>query len=289
MISSFGDPKTVEYKNREFGLAYEQSYGFFDDIPNYKWKLQQEIAWREPFVAPRFNTDEPIDLKNWDNNMGLWYLFNYSPNFSCQFEQRVGPTEEGRKWICDPHRLKRISEERKNKGKRGCLVYSVGSAGNFYFEESLQELLGPETCEIHVFDFGDFESKMPKNKNIYYHQWGLTNNDAIFTNHQDKEMKTYDETRKILGHENDILDILKIDCEGCEWSQYESWIASNVRQVLVEVHMVPEDAHKFFQAHQKAGYVIFHKEPNTISPGSCCEEFSFIKLHPDFMNAQYIS
>jgi Methyltransferase domain len=38
-----------------------------------------------------------------------------------------------------------------------CLVYSIGSQGNFVFEDGLVDLVGVGTCEINVFDvFADY-------------------------------------------------------------------------------------------------------------------------------------
>jgi hypothetical protein len=152
--------------------------------------------------------------------------------------------------------------------RKGCLVYSVGSNGNFKFEEGLQAAL-PGACEIHTFDFTDYSMKVPPGNNIFFHHWGLKSSYnerkrvAVGTgfkqlDYSDKELfKTFQETIKELGHEGRPIDIFKIDCEGCEWSTYKDWINADFRQILVEVHRVPEVAQDFFSDLQKAGYVSF--------------------------------
>ena len=133
--------------------------------------------------------------------------------------------------VCDPHRLERISHDRKlkqsrdgdiNDGSAGCLVYSIGSNGDFQFETGLQNLLGDryDTCEIHIFDMGDFEGKMPKGLNMHYHQWGLQKHsstkefDPSAEIEKGKEFYSLAETVQLLGHENrEAIDIFKIDCE----------------------------------------------------------------------------
>ena len=42
--------------------------------------------------------------------------------------------------VCDPHRIRKIALERKKKNPNspGCIVYSIGSNGNFMFELALQ-------------------------------------------------------------------------------------------------------------------------------------------------------
>ena len=43
--------------------------------------------------------------------------------------------------VCDPHRIRKNALERKKKDPNtspGCIVYSIGSNGNFMFELALQ-------------------------------------------------------------------------------------------------------------------------------------------------------
>jgi hypothetical protein len=195
-------------------LAARQSYGFFTDISDtdwnkkrtkalgatqYKYPLRPEVGWNDP---------------------SRWYLDNLLPNFACPSLERVGGLGDGAKWTCDPDRL-----------PQNCLVYSYGSAGNYAFEEGL---LSIRNCEIHVFDPGNYARPGDEAKGIYYHQWGLKS--SYDTQRIDmslvgrmlgdplqpafqlvSKMRTYPETLKLLGHESRTIDILKIDCEKCEW------------------------------------------------------------------------
>ena len=62
--------------------------------------------------------------------------------------------------MCDPMRLPVVAKMREEKlgseGKQGCLIYSVGSEGNFMFEDGVRDLLGVDACEIHIFDPGAY-------------------------------------------------------------------------------------------------------------------------------------
>lgn len=150
--------------------------------------------------------------------------------------------------------------------RNGCLVYSVGSNGDFRFEEGFQKLI-PGACEIHTFDFTDYSGRVPPGKNIFFHHWGLkpsyTENKTTHSNRfqqvipPNKPFKTFQETIEELGHVGRPIDVFKIDCEGCEWSTYKDWIGADMRQILVEVHLVPPIAQDFFSDLQKAGYVTF--------------------------------
>lgn len=151
--------------------------------------------------------------------------------------------------------------------KTGCLVYSVGSNGDFRFEKGLLDIVG-EACEIHTFDFTNWAGRVPKGRNnIFFHNWGLKpsyvetkearSNGFGQMKIDNKPFKTFQETIKELGHEGRPIDIFKIDCEGCEWATYKDWINADLRQILVEVHRVPLIAQDFFSDLQKAGYVTF--------------------------------
>jgi Methyltransferase domain len=164
----------------------------------------------------------------------------------------------------------RLDNQTDDSVHGGCLIYSIGSEGDFRFEEGFQDTF-PDTCEIHTFDFTDFSAKVPHNKNIHFHNWGLK---ASYEEDKDKyevanfgppsphllktrPFKTFQETIRELGHEGRPIDIFKIDCEGCEWSTYKDWLGADLRQILIEVHKVPKIAQDFFSDLQKAGYVTF--------------------------------
>ncbi|CAE8596625.1 unnamed protein product [Polarella glacialis] len=53
---------------------------------------------------------------------------------------------DGGKWVCDPERI----TKQVNSGG-SCLVYSVGSNGQFDFEARVLRDISP-SCEVHVFD-----------------------------------------------------------------------------------------------------------------------------------------
>ena len=192
------------------------------------------------------------------------------------------------KWVCDPHQL----------NKDGCLVYSVGSAGNFDFEVGLHEI-APK-CEIHTFDPSIFTTNLLQYKAEWFvslHQWGLKASYSALDNMTDTgysdnlkgalsmlELKTLKETMKELGHEDRTIDVFKIDCEGCEWKTYKDWVGktNNIQQILVEVHDTSLIANYMFHELHDAGFVIFSKEPNIQYGGGRCVEYSFLKLNTEY-------
>lgn len=117
----------------QYDTARSESFGFFYDIPNDHWnRLKSIYATHSNHVDPkqplRFNPDfEGGDQRNWRSSAHAWYqnvskseitmaasvkcgivkltilsspLQNYEPNFSCQFEKRIGQNMngDGPKW-----------------------------------------------------------------------------------------------------------------------------------------------------------------------------------------------
>jgi hypothetical protein len=81
-------------------------------------------------------------------------------------------------------------------------------------------------CEIHVFGSGSHaRAGDPESKNIHYHQWAMKSsydtkyNKAAAKKHglTDKNTASFPEMVERLGHQNRTIDVLKMDCEQCEW------------------------------------------------------------------------
>lgn len=265
------------FSSNSLTLATKESDNFFTDIPDDHWSMLKQIA---KSVQPNTRGDP---LKS-PSTPGTWFQMHYEPEFSCQFEARIGLKGDGGKWVCDPHRISRDS------GK--CLVYSVGSNGEANFEAAILRDISKE-CEIHVFDFGDYKDTVAEqtgnSRNVHYHKWGISDKTH-------GSFKTLEDTVKLLGHESRTIDIFKIDCEGCEFDTYSSWLDAPVklRQILLEVHpnlssllrpsvKLPDTVNMFNSLHEK-GYVITHKEPNIMYsfPRGHCVEYNFLLLSPKF-------
>lgn len=263
-----------------FQLAFDQSYGFFDDLTEEDWKIHRDWARQQGNHRYVFAPD-----RQW-GNPALWYYNNYNPIFNCPHQKRVTGIGDGPKWMCDPHRLVRQAERRKAAGLPGphCLIYSVGSNGNYEFEDGLFNLIG-DVCEIHIFDFSaNYERPENSERNMHFHQLGLQGTQQ---NRLRGEFASFPEILKRLGHENKTIDIFKIDCEGCEWETYKDWIGYDMRQVLIETHELPADKElgfDYFNSFKKNNLLMYSKEVNGFGGGKFYE-FSYLKLHPDFLGA----
>lgn len=243
-------------------LAHQESLDFFTDITDKEWNnLKMKVKEMQPNTLgnPR---EGPLV-------MGEWLQSHYEPDFVCRHERRIGKLGDGGKWVCDPQYISQSNS---------CLVYSIGSNGETSFEEAIFKSIGSH-CEVHTFDFDDYKDVVEAT-GAHYHQWGLSDTMGTHKQYSKKvggqinaEFKTLADTVKLLGHEDRMIDIFKIDCEGCEWTTFSSWFENTnvkMRQVLIELHseqgpkkLAPlASAADFFTAMYRQGYVIFHKEPN---------------------------
>lgn len=269
-LSNFSASNKVDVD--DFSLAKRESLDFFDDIPSSHWKqLKKKVSDMSPnynsWYLPHLDSEgnERGDRRN--KQFGYFYQNHYEPDFVCQHERRIGKLGDGGKWICDPHRISKQKE---------CLVYSVGSNNDFSFEEFVQADIGSH-CEIHTFDFGNY-GEGAKKAGVQYHQYGVGKDDP-------PKFKSIKTIVKELGHEGRIIDIFKIDCEGCEWETASHWFDADIgiRQIQVELHKdgkMIQNAPKFFDTMYKNNYVITHKEPN-IAYGNAIE-YALLKLAPEF-------
>ena len=180
-----------------------------------------------------------------------------------------------------------------NAIKGSPIIYSFGSDQRQDFELEILDLR-PD-AKIFVFEI-DPSLMVPVNqrKNIInYNNLGLgypnsvQRNDAGFIEHAGN-LRNFSSIMNLFGHT--YVDLIKIDCEGCEWDflEKEGDILSRVGQILIEVHSnVPE---KVFNIHaknlisfvdemEKHNMRLYHKEPNLSNPVGikCCSEFSFIQ------------
>jgi len=142
----------VSTNSNNADVAKRESLGFFDDIPSPTW---DRMKAKVKDMSPNFNTYYLPFKDGGDARVrkpGTFYQNNYEPDFVCQHERRIGKLGDGGKWICDPHR---ISDQEE------CLVYSVGSNNDFSFEQAVLDKIGHH-CEIHTFDFGNYQESAGK-------------------------------------------------------------------------------------------------------------------------------
>lgn len=265
-----------EPTQRGTSWASRESYGVLNDILDSSWKVMRDHARSFDQYFP--GKDGP---RLYLNKPNVWYCQNLLPILNCPHVTRVGGHGDGPKWICNPQHLRNVP---------GCLIYSIGSGGSVEWEDAMVKMLN-KSCEIHVFDPNPAYERPGDvaGKNIHFHPWGLNSSQPsnirsrLYSVGKTQIFKTFQEILKELGHETRRIDILKVDCEGCEWATYKDWIGHDIGQIAIEVHGVPYDKmdpSSLFDAFPQNGFAMYSKEVNPLGPQAV--EFSFLKMHPSF-------
>jgi hypothetical protein len=210
----------------------------------------------------------------------------YEPEAICFSDERFGQGKAGRRYEAFGDGPKFVCGIDLLASKKGdCLVYSVGSFNQVDFEVSVKEYLG---CETHTFD--PIIDTFVGDEYATFHQWGLgedgKNESAMGFEYTAMSLETIYQK---LGHKKEKrkIDILKIDCEACEWTVMPpifAAIASGnlvVDQIQIEVHnsrksLTEKTVKAFFEAADAAKMRIFHKERNHWGCGGwSCLEYAF--------------
>ena len=127
------------------------------------------------------------------------------------------------------------------KGKDGCVVISVGSRGDFQFEEAIYN---KTSCTIHTFDGGWFGHLMPEyiqNRTIYHrYHFGKASMKIMGGR---TSMTDFAGALRLANVTTDRpLVIMKVDCEGCEKTIFSHIIQNTTLehelpyQIYTEVH-----------------------------------------------------
>lgn len=201
------------------------------------------------------------------------FLFDmYEPAWSCESKERVGSAHRNIAWGDGPKFMCGVDVL-----NQPCLVYSVGSNNDIQFEESMHNLT---RCEIHTFD-PTLKAPFKGGAISTFHDIGLNGSRP-----QSFKVAPLLAIIRDLHHDGRRIDVLKIDCEGCEFGGldpvFEAMRQRNlsVGQLLLEVH-ASSGSHelliKLFSSAMSAGLRLFSKERNGWGcQGFRCVEFSFV-------------
>ncbi|KAJ1629191.1 methyltransferase domain-containing protein [Pavlovales sp. CCMP2436] len=236
-----------------------------------------------------------------------WNLFE--PEWVCESEERVGARLEpsgdtgfgialeteryaafgdGPKYLCGLDALAKQSS---------CLVYSVGSHNDYGFEKAIKTVHAH--CEVHTFDPtlgllpGDGGSIFLGAAFSTFHDLGLgeppASGGGVMAGVEPwlRKLRPLRNLTRVLGHTGRTIDILKIDCESCEWSAlvriFDDLSNSrlHVGQLQIELHLTrttsQQDINDFMAGADRAGLRIFHKEPNVLhGDGFTAVEYAFV-------------
>lgn len=326
------EPLTTSYENfHTYNLAKKQSYGLFDRINHSVWKgIQTDVYEQREARGYRkkkrgtfgFNL---LDVAKFRKkvivdpdpshyaNAGEFYDSNWKQEFKCHHDTQGDYDRIGDKVLCNPRRIVPASQERlkhqkhhgnnnNNGNENGCIIYtSAANLNDFSFEKELLDFT-QQKCEIHVFspNKNDInEESLPEG--IQFHPWGFSGTAATNNNNntgEDIQFKTIPNTLQTLGHCGSTIDVLSIDCEGCEFDIYKDLFSSSMKdsdgstcekaafmQILVQLHGAPNDradqgANDLFKTFFDNDYVIFLQQALFGEPNE--KTYGFLKLSSDF-------
>ena len=142
--------------------------------------------------------------------------------------------------------------------EEGCLAMSVGIGGDLAFETAL----AASGCHVHAFDptvplrtRHVTETDKPINHRIRFYYLGLGPDSGDLSQHEyrlpyGQLAPRMAPLRRLMdiataGRTRTTVDVLKIDCEGCEWGVFadlarqHSNVLRSVRMLLLELHVTP--------------------------------------------------
>lgn len=236
-----------------------------------------------------------------DEKKGVKSLFDlYEPEATCFSEERFGGLSserfkafgDGPKFVCGVDVVAAKAKAAEESKSDGCLVYSIGSNNDIRFEKATHTFMNG--CEIHTFDPTLDENPFIGGEYATFHPWGLGTDGGkegkTMHNRNNKgARKSFATVLNNLGHTGRTIDVLKIDCQGCEYAAMPplfDMIAEGkvkVDQILIELHGPKKSEKnvdllkKFFDAADKAKMRVTHKERNGWGcDGYRCVEYSLV-------------
>lgn len=169
------------------------------------------------------------------------------PNAACL---SGGPSQKvprpGKAWEEQGLCARELEEKKGREGGERCLVYSFGIFDSWEWEEQVAALFG---CDVHAFD-PTMSYKTDLAPGVTFHKLGLAGAGVDVTTTHGAEYAAVDKTLVLsldeikvrLGHAGRPLDVLMMDCEGCEWGVLKQLACGNmsasqsVGQLVLELH-----------------------------------------------------
>ena len=208
---------------------------------------QAEIDYWKNINVSEMTPKQIIDYFNWSNRTSCNLIhdfggfFRHNPlGYDCQ------------KAVCLDEKVNPFVKPLDHGNK--CLVYSFGINIDWSFDEAMERC----GCQVFAFDPSIGKPDHDHSKNIHFYNLGIDVRDYVqgnkyilqngrnYTGRQNWEMKSLESIYNKLAarHGREIIDYLKIDIEGSEWTVLpqimSSGMLSKVKQLSAEFHL-PKD------------------------------------------------
>ncbi|XP_065563194.1 uncharacterized protein LOC136029074 isoform X2 [Artemia franciscana] len=154
----------------------------------------------------------PIDIALWHNwnNLGACKNLKFFGGRIWRGAVKYRENMNGHKAVCLDGNIRPVPGN--------CLVYSFGVKNDWSFEDAMMKY----GCEVYGFDPSIIEPKQTGVRKFIFYKIGLQGKDEV--NKRGWEMKSLRSIMKLLGHENRIIDVLKMDIEESEYEAIPNMI-----------------------------------------------------------------
>ena len=168
--------------------------------------------------------------------------------------------------------------------KTGCLGISVGIGGEWGFEDGLAQQAG---CDVYAFDPTEglvarhkMHASDPEQRGRVHFEAAGLGGEVAQANTRSARYGSFDPNKTLIlplsalmertrstasKRATPIVDVLKIDCEGCEWTAFAEVarrapnLLSRVRTILLEVHAIQRyGLQKSWEVHRLLDFLITH-------------------------------
>ncbi|ELT93140.1 hypothetical protein CAPTEDRAFT_214011 [Capitella teleta] len=214
-----------------------------------------------------------------------FYEYMEDLSASCLIAKRFGVMADGGWYTClaGPYAL-----------KPGCLVYSIGIADDWTFDDQISSEMG---CTVRSFDPSVKVDGLQHGPNVHMYELGLGDVDGV--NDRGWKMHSLPSLMEAMGDGDKVLDFFKIDIE---WSEYKTFTAmfktdimSRIKQIGLELHFKNFFNDNYFLAWrlvsdiEKHGFRVWavdHNYDNTYNDTAnkqikglfCCSNVYFINI-----------
>lgn len=137
-----------------------------------------------------------------------------------------------------------ISAQKAIAKQEKCLVYSFGVHDSTDWEQKMAREFG---CDVYAFDpTSKFDTNIAPG--VEFYKLGLQGagtdmsqtHSELYDAIDPTKLRTLGDIREMLGHQTRQVDVLRLDCEGCEWGVLKQLACSDdsrmVDQLMVEMH-----------------------------------------------------
>ncbi|XP_059154467.1 uncharacterized protein LOC131939956 [Physella acuta] len=178
----------------------------------------------------RVNRLVGLDLDNMTTTELLLTIHSHLDNIDtiCERKVRMGNLGDGGWEICDDPDVRPTAP---------CIIYSYGINYDFSFDDDAARVYG---CHVYSFDpsMARMGNQVNRSEFVHFYRVGLGSKTQVVKNWT---LYTHEDLRKMLGHQDKIIDVIKMDIEQYEWNAIPEMITtgqlSQVRQLLVEYHL----------------------------------------------------